>query len=299
MTDTPSLRERKAQLTRDEILAAARRLFAERGYARTSVRDIARAAGVSTQTVYDSIGSKQALVARLNDLLDAEAGIGAIAADAAAVRRRVGRRRHVVTGHPVDPRALRGHRPRPRHRRRRRARAGRGARRGTAAAPRRRGQRSSAACSGSAPSPARRRRRRRDARGDLRCPGRATCSTTTTAGRSTGSSAGSRRRAGRSSSHRRPADETGWSPDYISAAATATTTPPAARHASAARHIDRRYDRSRGSRFLAPRANAPIASILPSTVNSSPGALVAGCHSRVHSDSADPTMRARYGGHPA
>jgi AcrR family transcriptional regulator len=43
----PSLRERKAQLTRDEILRAARHLFAERGYARTSVREIAQAAGVS------------------------------------------------------------------------------------------------------------------------------------------------------------------------------------------------------------------------------------------------------------
>jgi AcrR family transcriptional regulator len=47
------------------------------------VRDIAEAAGVSAQTVYDSIGSKQALVARLNDLIDAEAGIGAIASAAA------------------------------------------------------------------------------------------------------------------------------------------------------------------------------------------------------------------------
>ena len=75
---TPSLRERRAQLTRDEILGAARRLFAERGYARTSVRDIAKAAGVSAQTVYDSVGSKQALVSSLNDLIDAEAGIGAI-----------------------------------------------------------------------------------------------------------------------------------------------------------------------------------------------------------------------------
>jgi AcrR family transcriptional regulator len=78
-----SLRERQAQLTRDEILKAARRLFAERGYTRTSVRDIAEAAAVSAQTVYDSIGTKQALVARLNDLIDAEAGIAAIAAAAA------------------------------------------------------------------------------------------------------------------------------------------------------------------------------------------------------------------------
>jgi AcrR family transcriptional regulator len=78
-----SLRERKAQLTRDEILQAARRLFAERGYAGTSVRDIAKAAGVSAQTVYDSVGSKQALVERLNDLIDEEADVPAIARAAA------------------------------------------------------------------------------------------------------------------------------------------------------------------------------------------------------------------------
>jgi AcrR family transcriptional regulator len=78
-----SLRERRAQLTRDEILRAARRLFAERGYARTSVRDIATAAGVSAQTVYDSVGSKQTLVSQLNDLIDTEAGIAAIARAAA------------------------------------------------------------------------------------------------------------------------------------------------------------------------------------------------------------------------
>ena len=71
----PSLRERQAKLTQDEILKAARRLFAERGYSRTSVRDIAEAAGVSAQTVYDSIGSKQAIVSRLNDLIDGEAGV--------------------------------------------------------------------------------------------------------------------------------------------------------------------------------------------------------------------------------
>jgi AcrR family transcriptional regulator len=75
----PTMRQRQAELTRSEILRAARRLFAERGFTRTSVRDIAGAAGVSAQTVYDSIGSKQAIVARLNDLIDAEAGVGAIA----------------------------------------------------------------------------------------------------------------------------------------------------------------------------------------------------------------------------
>ena len=54
-SERPSLRARQAQLTQQEILGAARRLFAENGYTRTSVRDIAKAAGVSAQTVYDSI----------------------------------------------------------------------------------------------------------------------------------------------------------------------------------------------------------------------------------------------------
>ncbi len=80
------MRERQAELSRSEILLAARRLFAERGFARTSVRDIAKAAGVSVQTVYNSFGSKQAVVARLNDLIDSEAGIGAIVGPIAASR---------------------------------------------------------------------------------------------------------------------------------------------------------------------------------------------------------------------
>ena len=80
----PTMRERQAEFTRNEILLAARRLFADRGFTQTSVRDIAQAAGVSAQTVYDSIGSKQAVVARLNDLIDSEAGIGAIVGSTAA-----------------------------------------------------------------------------------------------------------------------------------------------------------------------------------------------------------------------
>jgi AcrR family transcriptional regulator len=81
--NSPSLRDRRAHLTRDEILRAARDLFAERGYARTSVREIAQTAGVSAQTVYDSVGSKQALVSSLNDLIDTEAGIPGLARAAA------------------------------------------------------------------------------------------------------------------------------------------------------------------------------------------------------------------------
>ena len=72
-------RARQAAQTRTEILAAARALFAEQGYASTTVKDVAARAEVSVQTVYDSVGSKAELVRRLNDYIDAEAGIDQIA----------------------------------------------------------------------------------------------------------------------------------------------------------------------------------------------------------------------------
>ena len=52
MTD-PGLRERKKARTRRVIADAAARLFAERGYERVAVRDVAREAEVSDQTVYN------------------------------------------------------------------------------------------------------------------------------------------------------------------------------------------------------------------------------------------------------
>lgn len=55
--DSPRRRE-TAAATRADVLAAAARLFAERGWAGTSIRDIARAAGVSVETVYSAVGPK-------------------------------------------------------------------------------------------------------------------------------------------------------------------------------------------------------------------------------------------------
>jgi AcrR family transcriptional regulator len=69
-----------AEETRREILRTARRLFADFGYANTSVQQIAEGAGVAVQTVYSSVGSKAALVLALNDLIDEEAGVAQIAA---------------------------------------------------------------------------------------------------------------------------------------------------------------------------------------------------------------------------
>jgi len=80
-------RERQAAETRREIVAAGRRLFAEQGYAKTSVAQIARAAGVSVQTIYDSVGSKGAIVRALNDLLDVEGGVPELVGELSATTR--------------------------------------------------------------------------------------------------------------------------------------------------------------------------------------------------------------------
>ncbi|MFZ1864185.1 MAG: helix-turn-helix domain-containing protein [Polyangiales bacterium] len=51
--------------TREVILEAAERLFAERGFAATSVRDIVRDAGTSAPSLYHFFGSKENLVVEL------------------------------------------------------------------------------------------------------------------------------------------------------------------------------------------------------------------------------------------
>jgi AcrR family transcriptional regulator len=52
------LREQAAARTRALILGHATELFAERGYGRVTVADIASAAGVASKTVFASVGSK-------------------------------------------------------------------------------------------------------------------------------------------------------------------------------------------------------------------------------------------------
>lgn len=79
----PTRREVAAEATRREILRAARRLFAEHGYASTSIQQIAAESGVAVQTIYSSVGSKAALVLALNDVIDTEAGVAGLAASIA------------------------------------------------------------------------------------------------------------------------------------------------------------------------------------------------------------------------
>src|SRR5438105_14635014 len=57
-----TLRGAQAQSTRAAVIAAAARLFAEEGYAATSIEDIAAAAGVSRATVFTSVGGKAKLL---------------------------------------------------------------------------------------------------------------------------------------------------------------------------------------------------------------------------------------------
>jgi AcrR family transcriptional regulator len=58
--DSRSRRE-AAQATRQSILDAARRLFLEKGYAATTIPEIAQVAGIAVDTVYASVGKKPAL----------------------------------------------------------------------------------------------------------------------------------------------------------------------------------------------------------------------------------------------
>lgn len=56
-------REANKQATRTALTAAAERLFAERGFEQTTVRDIARAASVTERTFYRYFDGKEGLIA--------------------------------------------------------------------------------------------------------------------------------------------------------------------------------------------------------------------------------------------
>lgn len=59
------------QRTREKILASARELFAERGYEGATIRDIARAAGMSTGAVFASFADKSEL---FDEIVTADCG---------------------------------------------------------------------------------------------------------------------------------------------------------------------------------------------------------------------------------
>ena len=64
---TSSVRQRRAQQTRERIREAAKQLFLDQGYAATTITEIARVAGVAPQTVYFAFGSKAAVLSAVMD----------------------------------------------------------------------------------------------------------------------------------------------------------------------------------------------------------------------------------------
>ncbi|WP_329454582.1 TetR/AcrR family transcriptional regulator [Streptomyces sp. NBC_01497] len=68
------LREKAAARTRELILARATELFAQLGYGRVTVADIASAAGVAPKTVFASAGSKTDILNQIVDRAVDESG---------------------------------------------------------------------------------------------------------------------------------------------------------------------------------------------------------------------------------
>jgi AcrR family transcriptional regulator len=63
-----SRRRAQAEETRASIIRTARDLFVERGYGHTTLADVARAAGVSVETIHKSVGTKAELLHRAWDI---------------------------------------------------------------------------------------------------------------------------------------------------------------------------------------------------------------------------------------
>ncbi|MFL6124162.1 TetR/AcrR family transcriptional regulator [Actinophytocola sp.] len=102
------LRERKKARTRQHIADTAARLFATHGYEQVSIVDVARAAEVSDQTVYNYFPAKQDLVLDRAEefrerysraVLDRASGTSPAAALRAVAREDVERHRHTDLDH--------------------------------------------------------------------------------------------------------------------------------------------------------------------------------------------------------
>ena len=64
---SPGYREQQADATKERVAVAARALFAERGFAGTTITAISEAAGVPAQTIYSAFGSKARILARVTE----------------------------------------------------------------------------------------------------------------------------------------------------------------------------------------------------------------------------------------
>jgi AcrR family transcriptional regulator len=63
------VRAEQSRATRQRVLGAAQALFLRRGYAGATVEAIANRAGVSVQTVYNTVGGKAALFKAVYDTM--------------------------------------------------------------------------------------------------------------------------------------------------------------------------------------------------------------------------------------
>ncbi|WP_433663343.1 TetR/AcrR family transcriptional regulator [Nocardia sp. CA-128927] len=88
MTEEPARRRydslrrtAQAQQTSADIARAARTLFVAKGWAATTVRDVAREAGVSVPTVYAAYGNKNGLTWALVDAADLSADVARLLAE--------------------------------------------------------------------------------------------------------------------------------------------------------------------------------------------------------------------------
>ena len=79
-----SLRERQAEATRQLLVSVARELFAERGYAGTSIEEIIQRAGVARGALYHHFPGKDALFRAVYDAVQAEIATRVVATALAA-----------------------------------------------------------------------------------------------------------------------------------------------------------------------------------------------------------------------
>ena len=78
------LRARQAAATRDLLVATARDVFTERGYAATSIDDIVQRAGVAKGSLYHHFESKEAIFRTVYDVIQGEVVEGVMGAAMAA-----------------------------------------------------------------------------------------------------------------------------------------------------------------------------------------------------------------------
>jgi AcrR family transcriptional regulator len=82
----PTYRQQQAQLTKDRIVEAARRLMKAGGWTPTTIDAIAAEAGVATATVYASFGNKRALLDAMRQAMLRDSRIPELMAEATAAR---------------------------------------------------------------------------------------------------------------------------------------------------------------------------------------------------------------------